>query len=62
MSSRICFEYGFACPHYDCKFKSKKYDSVEAVNMHISKIHDKNLRLEHLLLKNGRLRLILRRK
>ena len=62
MSSSIYFEFALSCPHKDCRFKSKKFDSIEAVNMHISKTHEKNLKVVEIRDKNKRLRLVLRSK
>jgi len=62
LSSSCLYEFGFSCPHEECFFKSKKFDSIEAVNMHITKKHEKNMKLESIRDKNGRLRLVLRRK
>lgn len=62
MSQTIYFECGFSCPFTACKHKSKKYDSIEAVNMHISKKHSKKVKLVEYRDPRGRLRLVLRMK
>ena len=35
----------FSCPHERCKYKLKKFDSVESLNKHWAKIHSRTTKL-----------------
>lgn len=39
-------ELVFSCPHTDCIFKLKKYESVKDLNMHWSKKHSSISKLQ----------------
>jgi hypothetical protein len=62
MSGTISYEFGFSCPHPDCKFRSKKYNSIESVNMHFAKIHNKKQKMTIIQNNSGNFRLVLRMK
>ena len=60
--SNVYYEHGFSCPLESCRFKSKKFDSIESVNMHITKTHQKNIKMLPIRDSKKRLRLIIRTK
>ena len=37
---------GFCCPHENCRYKSKKFGSLRAVNNHLNKSHNFEFKMD----------------